>query len=316
MLILCTGNSARSQMAEAWLRYLGGSAYAAFSAGTYPTSVNPLAIQVMAECQIDISQARSKSVTEFLDQPFDYVITVCDQAAEQCPIFPGNAKRLHWSFPDPAAVTGNFADRLQAFRNVRDGLYFQFWQWITDRLSMEDQQEQSKARGVRVMRLLIIGGSDAGISAALRARELARDVQVTVVVADAYPNFSICGLPYYLSGDVPEWHSLAHRTRARLRVAASRFCSIHWPPRSIRSENGTGTAHPPVQLVRAESRAEAATLERASRLPYDRLIIATGARPRIPAITGLDQDGVYLLHTMDHSFALHRHLVEQRRSAR
>ena len=147
VLILCTGNSARSQMAEAWLRYLGGSAYAAFSAGTHPTSVNPLAIQVMAERQIDISQARSKSVTEFLDQPFDYVITVCDQAAEQCPIFPGNAKRLHWSFPDPAAVPGSVGERLQAFRNVRDGLYFQFWQWITERLSMEDQQEQSERQG-------------------------------------------------------------------------------------------------------------------------------------------------------------------------
>ena len=139
VLILCTGNSARSQMAEAWLRYIGCGAYEAFSAGTHPTRVNPLAIQVMAERQVDISQARSKSVTEFLDQSFDYVITVCDQAAEECPIFPGNAKRLHWSFPDPAAVVGSVPERLQAFRNVRDGLYFQFWQWITDQLSIEDK---------------------------------------------------------------------------------------------------------------------------------------------------------------------------------
>lgn len=142
VLILCTGNSARSQMAEAWLRYLGGSAYAVNSAGTHPTTVNPLAIQVMAERHIDISQARSKSVTNFLDQPFDYVITVCDQAAEHCPLFPGKAVRLHWSFPDPAAVTGDIAERLQAFRNIRDGLYFQFWQWITERLPMDDERKQ------------------------------------------------------------------------------------------------------------------------------------------------------------------------------
>jgi arsenate reductase (thioredoxin) len=131
VLILCTGNSARSQMAEAWLRYLGGTGYVAYSAGTHPTVVNPLAIQVMAERNIDISQARSKSVTEFLDQPFDYVITVCDHAAEHCPMFPGRALRIHWSFPDPAAVTGSDAERLQAFRNVRDSLYFEFWQWVT-----------------------------------------------------------------------------------------------------------------------------------------------------------------------------------------
>jgi arsenate reductase (thioredoxin) len=143
VLILCTGNSARSQMAEAWLRYMGGSAYAAFSAGTHPTVVNPLAIQVMAERHIDISQARSKSVTEFLDQSFDYVITVCDQAAEQCPIFPGRGQRLHWSFPDPAAVTGSDAERLQAFRDVRDALYFQFWQWISQQLPMEDEPQGS-----------------------------------------------------------------------------------------------------------------------------------------------------------------------------
>jgi arsenate reductase len=144
VLILCTGNSARSQMAEAWLRYLGGSVYDVNSAGTHPTTVNPLAIQVMAECSIDISQARSKSVTEFLDQPFDYVITVCDHAAEHCPVFPGTARRIHWSFPDPAAVTGDIADRLQAFRNVRDGLYFQFWQWVIDQLQRDDERHLAR----------------------------------------------------------------------------------------------------------------------------------------------------------------------------
>jgi arsenate reductase (thioredoxin) len=143
VLILCTGNSARSQMAEAWLRYLGGRAYSVYSAGTHPTVVNPLAIAVMAECGIDLGQARSKSVTEFLDQSFDYVITVCDQAAEVCPVFPGKVQRLHWSFPDPAAVTGSEAERLQAFRNVRDGLYFRFSQWITDRLQNQDAASTS-----------------------------------------------------------------------------------------------------------------------------------------------------------------------------
>jgi arsenate reductase len=132
-------------MAEGWLRYLGGSSYEVNSAGTHPTTVNPLAIQVMAECSIDISQARSKSVTEFLDRPFDYVITVCDHAAEHCPVFPGKAQRIHWSFPDPAAVTGSDTERLQAFRNVRDALYFQFWQWVTDQLPRDDQQQLDRA---------------------------------------------------------------------------------------------------------------------------------------------------------------------------
>lgn len=133
VLILCTGNSARSQMAEGWLRYLGGASYQAFSAGTHPTTVNPLAIQVMAERGIDISDQRSKSVTEFIDQPFNYVITVCDRAAEECPVFPGTVQRLHWSFPDPAAVAGAEAERVRAFREVRDGLYFQFWYWLAGR---------------------------------------------------------------------------------------------------------------------------------------------------------------------------------------
>lgn len=130
VLILCTGNSARSQMAEGWLRYLGGTAYRVFSAGTHPTSVNPLAIEVMAERGIDIRHQWSKSVTEFTHQPFAYVITVCDRAAEECPIFPGAEHTLHWSFPDPAAVEGDMAERLRAFREVRDALYFQFWKWL------------------------------------------------------------------------------------------------------------------------------------------------------------------------------------------
>ncbi len=140
VLILCTGNSARSQMGEAWLAFLGGTSYAVASAGTHPSVVNPLAIQVMGERGIDISHARSKSVNEFLGQPFDYVITVCDQAAENCPVFPAATQRIHWSFPDPAAVQGSDAERLQAFREVRDALYFQFWAWITTHLRLQEVQ--------------------------------------------------------------------------------------------------------------------------------------------------------------------------------
>ena len=130
VLILCTGNSARSQMAEGWLRTLAGDRFEVFSAGTHPSVVNPLAIVVMRECNVDISGQRSKSVNEFLDQPFDFAITVCDQAAEACPIFPGPAEHIHWSFPDPAAVTGTEEEKLNAFRSVRDSLYDQLRHWI------------------------------------------------------------------------------------------------------------------------------------------------------------------------------------------
>jgi arsenate reductase (thioredoxin) len=132
VLILCTGNSARSQMAEGWLRALAPERFLVFSAGTHPSSVNPLAIQVMQERGIDISSHRSKSVGEFLDQPFDYVITVCDQAAEACPVFPGSAQRIHWSFSDPAAVIGSDAVTLAAFRQVRDALGQQLSRWLQD----------------------------------------------------------------------------------------------------------------------------------------------------------------------------------------
>lgn len=133
VLILCTGNSARSQMAEGWLRHLVADRFAVFSAGTHPSTVNPFAIQVMAEVGIDLSGHRSKSVTEYLGQPFDYVITVCDQAAEACPVFPGTAVRLHWSFPDPAAVPGDDDVRLVAFRTVRDAIHQQLVAWLSER---------------------------------------------------------------------------------------------------------------------------------------------------------------------------------------
>lgn len=130
VLVLCTGNSARSQMAEGWLRQLAGDRFDVASAGTHPSTVNPLAIAAMGERGIDISSHRSKSVSEFLGRPFDFVITVCDEAAEACPIFPGPAQRIHWSFPDPAAVQGSEEERLQAFRQVRDALEAQLSEWL------------------------------------------------------------------------------------------------------------------------------------------------------------------------------------------
>ena len=126
ILILCTGNSARSQMAEGLLREMGAGGIEVFSAGTKPSLVRPEAIAVMAEQGIDISGHRSKHVDEFKGQTFDYVITVCDNANETCPVFPGTTRRIHWSFPDPAAVDGGEADRLAAFRDVRDALADRF----------------------------------------------------------------------------------------------------------------------------------------------------------------------------------------------
>ena|SRR5579883_394852 len=122
VLFLCTHNSARSQMAEGLLRHLGGEQYDVHSAGTEQTRVRPEAIAVMQERGIDISGQTSKTLDQFLNQPFDYVITVCDQANEACPIFPGARHRLHWSFPDPSAAPGDEQARLAVFRQVRDGI--------------------------------------------------------------------------------------------------------------------------------------------------------------------------------------------------
>ncbi|HYY59536.1 MAG TPA: arsenate reductase ArsC [Pyrinomonadaceae bacterium] len=120
VLILCTGNSARSQMAEGLLRHDGEDSFEVFSAGTHPSRVRPEAIEAMREAGIDISGHRSKSVDEFVGQQFDYVITVCDNAREQCPVFPAETRRIHWSFNDPAAAEGDEATRLAEFRRVRD----------------------------------------------------------------------------------------------------------------------------------------------------------------------------------------------------
>lgn len=139
------------------------------------------------------------------------------------------------------------------------------------------------------MRFLIIGGSDAGISAALRARELAPDVEVTVVLADDFPNFSICGLPFFLSGETPDWHKLAHRTE---------FSGIEL----LRSHTATHIAVDD-QTVEAADRAGTT-----KRLKYDRLLIATGAIPAMPPIEGLNLEGVYALHTMEDGFRIQPHL--------
>ena len=120
VLILCTGNSARSQMAEGLLRHDAGEHYEVESAGVEPSFVRPQAIEAMREIGIDISGHRSKSLDEFTKQSFDYVITVCDNAKEHCPVFPGNARRIHWSFDDPAAVSGDDSPQLTVFRRVRD----------------------------------------------------------------------------------------------------------------------------------------------------------------------------------------------------
>jgi len=120
ILILCTGNSARSQMAEGLLRHDAGDRFEVFSAGTKPGQVRPEAITVMWELGMDISGHRSKHVDEFADENFDYVLTVCDSAKESCPVYPGHANRLHQSFDDPAAVQGSEPERLAVFRRVRD----------------------------------------------------------------------------------------------------------------------------------------------------------------------------------------------------
>jgi arsenate reductase len=122
VLFLCTGNSVRSQMAEGLLNALGLGQWKAQSAGVISSYVHPLAIQVMEEIGMDISKKTSKSMDQFIDKKFDYVITLCDHAAEFCPTFGGQGRRLHWPFEDPAGATGTIEERLAIFRRIRDGM--------------------------------------------------------------------------------------------------------------------------------------------------------------------------------------------------
>ncbi|HEU5318269.1 MAG TPA: arsenate reductase ArsC [Chloroflexota bacterium] len=122
VLFLCTHNSARSQMAEGWLRHLSGGRVEAHSAGTEATRVRPLAARVMAEVGIDIGGQESKTLERYVAEPFDAVITVCDDANEACPVFPGGKRRLHWSFRDPSKAEGSEGEQLAAYRDVRDAI--------------------------------------------------------------------------------------------------------------------------------------------------------------------------------------------------
>jgi arsenate reductase (thioredoxin) len=120
VLFLCTGNSARSQMAEGYLHHIAGDRFEAMSAGITPKGLNPLAVEAMQEIGIDISHQKSKDVATLLGQHVPYVVTVCDNAKERCPIFPGTWKFLHWSLEDPAAAMGTHDEKLAVFRQVRD----------------------------------------------------------------------------------------------------------------------------------------------------------------------------------------------------
>jgi arsenate reductase (thioredoxin) len=130
VLVLCTHNSARSQMAEGFLRALGGDRIDAASAGTEATRVHPLAIRVMDEVGVDLRAHTSKTLDQFLGESWDYVITVCDSANERCPLFPGRTTRIHWSFDDPSTAEGSEEERLAAFRRVRDAIRTRLTQWL------------------------------------------------------------------------------------------------------------------------------------------------------------------------------------------
>jgi arsenate reductase len=140
MLVLCTGNSARSQMAEGLFRHEAGDGFEVFSAGTNPTQVRPEAIDVLSEIGIDISGQRSKSVDEFVGQEFDYVITVCDHTREVCPVFPGDTKHVHWSIDDPAAAKGSEEERTAAFRRIRDELHERIRSFLGDTVFESNQK--------------------------------------------------------------------------------------------------------------------------------------------------------------------------------
>jgi len=135
VLFVCIHNSARSQMAEAFLKQLGGDRFEVESAGIEPGNLNPLVVESMKEIGIDISGNKTKEAFDFIKKGalFDYVITVCDEtSAERCPIFPGIAQRLHWGFPDPSALQGTDEEKLQAIRKIRDDIKAKVESWINE----------------------------------------------------------------------------------------------------------------------------------------------------------------------------------------
>ena len=143
VLFLCTHNSARSQMAEAWLRALAGDRYDVASAGTEATTVHPLAARAMTEVGVDLGGHASKRLDRFVGERWGWVITVCDAANEACPVFPGAAHRLHWSFDDPSRATGSDEARLAVFRRVRDEMRAGLAAWLAD----QRQPRPSTSRG-------------------------------------------------------------------------------------------------------------------------------------------------------------------------
>jgi arsenate reductase len=130
VLFLCTHNSARSQMAEGFLRSMAGDRFEVASAGTEATHVRPLAMRAMAEVGVDISGHTSKTLDRFVNEPWDFVITVCDSANESCPVFPSATRRLHWSFPDPSRARGTDDEKLAVFREVRDAIRIRLQEWL------------------------------------------------------------------------------------------------------------------------------------------------------------------------------------------
>lgn len=133
VLFLCTGNSARSQMAEAFLRTHGGDQFEAYSAGLEPKAIHPLTVQVMEEKGISLKNQRSKALDEYMNRvQFDYLITVCANAEERCPFFPGMGKRLHWPFEDPAAFAGTEEEKLATFRTIRDEIEAKIKAWLAE----------------------------------------------------------------------------------------------------------------------------------------------------------------------------------------
>ncbi len=144
VLFLCTGNSARSQMAEGLLRTLGGGRFDVHSAGTEPRGLHPLAVKAMAEIGVDIAGQHSKGLEGYRDQPFDYIITVCDRARDNCPTFPGDNERVHWSFRDPAEASGTEAEQMVVFRQVRQEISERMRLWLV-RVEKRLQERQPLA---------------------------------------------------------------------------------------------------------------------------------------------------------------------------